>query len=67
MTHEEREIIQGQDGGDTLKDDVALIKMRLSKVRYSNSMEAEEQLANSIADIIGRLHGVTVTKEELGL
>ena len=67
LTHEEREIIQGQDGGSTLRDDVALIKVRLSKVRYLNSMEAEEQLANSIADIIGRLHGVHVTKEELGV
>jgi hypothetical protein len=54
-----------------LADDIALFKMRLKKRSYAYSSdevyETHEQLANSIADIIGRLHGVHVTKEDLGL
>ena len=70
MTHEEREKIQRELGGVMLADDIALFKMRLRKRASARTCEeacdTNEQLANSIADIIGRLHGVTVTKEELG-
>jgi hypothetical protein len=66
MTHEEREEIQRELGGVMLADDIALFKMRLEQLNQGMD-EDTERLANSIADIIGRLHGVHVTKEELGL
>ena len=66
MTHEEQEEIQNEIGRTMLADDIALFKLRLAQLNQGMD-EDTERLGNSIADIIGRLHGVHVTKEELGI
>ena len=72
MTHEEREKIQNELGATMQADDIALFKLRLAMLEDARlyrgteqHTKAFEELKESLADLIGRLHKTEITKEEL--